>query len=289
MTYMTPIKIGAKVLVWHEGKVLEATVKYFGNINGRNGEWVGVQLTTKDGDTNGTLKGRQYFTCPNNLGLFVRPICVRLQLNRRRSFNRYRSIAPKSECNESPFNNNHLKKFKLCQHSRILNNTHFGNGLTNKHTIDNALLTKTELTSMPYHQYQDSMHEENFRKKHSLLHHENILSVRMKKQQKYLKKHRQYEIESYREEALRPFSATLDNYISNSNMSEKVIKVQMDSTNKKRVTSARLPPHGFHPTASIPLQHMAIEDELRGRLDSDWNERNPLPRNTSLSMDILNR
>jgi len=37
------------------------------------GHWVGVTLDEPTGKNNGTIKGKRYFDCGNNCGVFVRP------------------------------------------------------------------------------------------------------------------------------------------------------------------------------------------------------------------------
>ena len=49
-------------------------MKYVGKCQGLGaGYWVGVQLDEPTGDTNGTVKGKQFFECPDKFGAFVRP------------------------------------------------------------------------------------------------------------------------------------------------------------------------------------------------------------------------
>ena len=36
------------------------------------GKWIGIELVEALGKNNGTVRGRTYFTCPENCGLFVR-------------------------------------------------------------------------------------------------------------------------------------------------------------------------------------------------------------------------
>lgn len=37
------------------------------------GYWVGVKLDEPTGNSNGTVKGKQLFECPDKFGIFVRP------------------------------------------------------------------------------------------------------------------------------------------------------------------------------------------------------------------------
>ena len=36
------------------------------------GKWIGIELVGALGKNNGTVRGKTYFTCPENCGLFVR-------------------------------------------------------------------------------------------------------------------------------------------------------------------------------------------------------------------------
>ncbi|KAH9937733.1 hypothetical protein B0H21DRAFT_758089 [Amylocystis lapponica] len=52
----------------------EGTLRYLGEIDGKPGRWAGVELRggfAGKGKNNGTVNGKQYFTCPNNCGVFV--------------------------------------------------------------------------------------------------------------------------------------------------------------------------------------------------------------------------
>ncbi|THH28649.1 hypothetical protein EUX98_g5533 [Antrodiella citrinella] len=52
----------------------EGTLKYIGNIEGKPGLWAGVELNggfAGKGKNNGTVAGKQYFSCPSYCGVFV--------------------------------------------------------------------------------------------------------------------------------------------------------------------------------------------------------------------------
>ncbi|KAJ6557190.1 hypothetical protein B0H10DRAFT_2121012 [Mycena sp. CBHHK59/15] len=52
----------------------EGTLRYLGSIDGKMGLWAGVELSggfAGKGKNNGTVNGKQYFSCPPNCGVFV--------------------------------------------------------------------------------------------------------------------------------------------------------------------------------------------------------------------------
>jgi len=65
-----PIIVGGKVFV--KDKNLEGTVKFVGTTDFAPGKWIGIQLSEPKGKNNGSVQGKQYFTCPDSCGLFVR-------------------------------------------------------------------------------------------------------------------------------------------------------------------------------------------------------------------------
>ena len=75
------VTIGLRVEVLHNEEILYGTVLYKGPITSRSGLWLGIDLTTPDGDNDGTLKGRVYFRAPMNYGLFTTIENVRLASN----------------------------------------------------------------------------------------------------------------------------------------------------------------------------------------------------------------
>jgi dynactin complex subunit len=80
------VTIGQRVEVLHNEQVLYGTVLYKGPVMGRAGLWLGIDLTTPDGDNDGCLKGRVYFRAPLNYGLFTTIEHVRLASNVRRKY-----------------------------------------------------------------------------------------------------------------------------------------------------------------------------------------------------------
>lgn len=51
---------------------------YFGNIDGKQGFFVGVKLNHKIGKNDGSFQGKHYFKCASGFGIFVPPEHVRL-------------------------------------------------------------------------------------------------------------------------------------------------------------------------------------------------------------------
>lgn len=49
------------------------TVKFLGSTDFAAGEWLGIELDDKAGKNDGSVKGKQYFTCKAEHGIFVRP------------------------------------------------------------------------------------------------------------------------------------------------------------------------------------------------------------------------
>ena len=65
------VTIGQRVEVLHDEKILYGTVLYKGPIVSRRGIWLGIGLTTPDGNNDGSWKGRVYFREQMNYGLFT--------------------------------------------------------------------------------------------------------------------------------------------------------------------------------------------------------------------------
>ena len=85
LTYES-VTIGQRVEVLHNRRILYGTVLYKGPVGGRPGLWLGIDLTTPDGDNDGCLKGRVYFRAPMNYGLFTTIENVRLAKDLHRKY-----------------------------------------------------------------------------------------------------------------------------------------------------------------------------------------------------------
>lgn len=58
--------------VWVNGSK-PGIIRFIGETKFAAGKWIGVQLTSADGKNNGSVGGVQYFSCPANCGVFVKP------------------------------------------------------------------------------------------------------------------------------------------------------------------------------------------------------------------------
>lgn len=90
MVLFLNIVIGQYVEIRHQNKIVCGTVKYKGHLNGEEGNWVGVQLEYPLGRHNGCWRGRQYFKCPANCGLFTHACNIQFRRNSRRLFDKYK-------------------------------------------------------------------------------------------------------------------------------------------------------------------------------------------------------
>ena len=67
---MRPLQLGTRVVVLNKGS--EGKLRYLGTIEGTEEKiWAGVELDEAVGRNDGNAKGRRYFQCPENHGLFV--------------------------------------------------------------------------------------------------------------------------------------------------------------------------------------------------------------------------
>lgn len=98
--------VGDRVI--HNGNC--GTVRYVGKITGIKGNWVGLELDDKEGKNDGMAKGKQYFSCQENHGIFckakmIKPLVVRKHVNTKSEKNMLRqkkSINPFSAVNTIP-------------------------------------------------------------------------------------------------------------------------------------------------------------------------------------------
>lgn len=70
-----PSHIAVGALACIRGRDAEGTgvIRFVGHTHFAGGHWVGLELVGDGGKNNGTVKGVEYFRCPENRGLFVRP------------------------------------------------------------------------------------------------------------------------------------------------------------------------------------------------------------------------
>lgn len=68
------LEVGDRVTVGNTE--LLGTVKFLGTTEFAAGEWLGIELDEKAGKNDGSVKGKQYFDCKPEHGIFVRPTAV---------------------------------------------------------------------------------------------------------------------------------------------------------------------------------------------------------------------
>ncbi|CAE7218393.1 CAX5, partial [Symbiodinium sp. CCMP2456] len=70
----TPWQVGDRVTIAQTQ--LCGTIKFIGVTEFAGGEWMGIELDEKAGKNNGCVKGKAYFDCKPDYGIFVRPTAV---------------------------------------------------------------------------------------------------------------------------------------------------------------------------------------------------------------------
>ncbi|KAI6648505.1 CAP-Gly domain-containing linker protein 4-like isoform X1 [Oopsacas minuta] len=79
-----------------EDEVETGIVRYKGPLVSLKGVWVGVELTSKLGTSNGLYKGIQYFSCREGHGMYIRASALSLFTRKRKLFAVYHKIGPSS-------------------------------------------------------------------------------------------------------------------------------------------------------------------------------------------------
>lgn len=73
---MSGLTVTSRVRLLPERDHRRGTISYIGpvaEIPGGIGSWIGITLDEPTGKNDGSVKGKRYFQCPNNCGVFVRP------------------------------------------------------------------------------------------------------------------------------------------------------------------------------------------------------------------------
>ena len=87
------LSVGLAVEFQIEDKSLQTgVVRYKGPINGKEGNWIGVEANQPVGYSDGRLAGRVYFKCPDNYGLFLAPHELRLVRKKSAARKLYKSV-----------------------------------------------------------------------------------------------------------------------------------------------------------------------------------------------------
>lgn len=85
MTHFDTLKIGLQVeflIDQDKNKIYTGVVRYKGAINGKDGDWIGVEAREPVGYCDGRLMGTSYFSCPENCGLFLNADELRIITNK---------------------------------------------------------------------------------------------------------------------------------------------------------------------------------------------------------------
>jgi len=53
-------------------KSSRAIVRYYGPVVFGAGDWIGLELESASGNTDGTVNGISYFSCPKDCGMFIK-------------------------------------------------------------------------------------------------------------------------------------------------------------------------------------------------------------------------
>eukprot|EP00927_Polykrikos_kofoidii_P044866 TRINITY_DN38740_c0_g1_i1.p1 TRINITY_DN38740_c0_g1~~TRINITY_DN38740_c0_g1_i1.p1 ORF type:complete len:1017 (-),score=124.91 TRINITY_DN38740_c0_g1_i1:164-3214(-) len=73
-------QVGSRAVADYNKDLVVGTISFIGPTSFASGEWVGIVLDTPSGKNDGSVKGKRYFVCKPNHGLFVRPHNVRSML-----------------------------------------------------------------------------------------------------------------------------------------------------------------------------------------------------------------
>ena len=79
-----------------EDESANGVVRYKGSLVSLDGFWVGVELTSKLGTSNGLYKGNQHFSCREGYGIYVRAGSLSLLTRQRKLYDVYRKLGPSS-------------------------------------------------------------------------------------------------------------------------------------------------------------------------------------------------
>lgn len=93
------VTVGQEVKVVLDEKETDletGVVRYKGPLVSLKGMWVGVELNSKVGTSNGLYKGNQYFSCRQGYGVYIRASALSLFTRRRKLFDVYHKLGPSS-------------------------------------------------------------------------------------------------------------------------------------------------------------------------------------------------
>ena len=149
MVLFSNITIGQIVEVRHENHIHCGTVRYKGHLNGVSGEWVGLELNYPVGSHNSCWRGRHYFKCRANCGLFTHACNIRFLSRNRHSKNTYRKVDDTSSVDETLFFRQDESRSNSCY---SVSNNYAEHAKTGFQMIENkpSLFTKEPRYSLPH-------------------------------------------------------------------------------------------------------------------------------------------
>lgn len=103
MVFFHNINPGARVQVRWRGEIENGTIRYAGNLVAKDGEWVGVELDNRVGNTSGLYKGIQYFHCRDGYGIFTHARNIRFIPSKRMLRDSYKPVSKASFIDETLF------------------------------------------------------------------------------------------------------------------------------------------------------------------------------------------
>lgn len=112
MVFFHNINPGARVQVRWRGKIETGTIRYAGSLMAKDGEWVGIELDKRVGNTSGLYKGIQYFQCRDGHGIFTHARNIRFIPSQRRLHDTFKVVSRTSSVDETLFSKTEVTPVK---------------------------------------------------------------------------------------------------------------------------------------------------------------------------------
>lgn len=103
MVFFHNINPGARVQVKWRGEIENGTIRYAGSLVAKDGDWVGIELDNRVGNTSGLYKGIQYFHCREGHGIFTHARNIRFVPSKRSLHDTYKTVSRTSLIDETLF------------------------------------------------------------------------------------------------------------------------------------------------------------------------------------------
>lgn len=112
MVFFRNVKPGARVQVRWQGEIETGTIRYAGSLVAKDGEWVGIELDNRVGNTSGLYKGIQYFQCRDGHGIFTHARNIRFVPSQRRLHDTFKVVSRTSFVDETLFSKTEVAPVK---------------------------------------------------------------------------------------------------------------------------------------------------------------------------------